>query len=256
MNEDTPLVTCIIPHNIENQKLAIVSWLQLGFSVYSLNTQSEIDVLKTHFAGVEFIAVLSGADVQDGHCPASLTNVIGLLESRGASVCGLIKSDIHLSATPASLRFVMEAARNSLVFASRADVDSLDVAVGSICKSGFDFFLFDRAILKLLPVTELCLGQPWWDLWLPYCLVKQPGHFPLKFVSYPFARHVITTKSCEEGSDFERNGLLFAKFLDQGAHAALSTQPPEVLRASLATMGLNVAMAILFESQWLSCFPE
>ncbi len=256
MTEDIPLVTCITPHNIENQQLAIESWLRLGFSVCSLNTQSEIDVIKAHFAGVEFVAVISDAGAQSGHSPISLTEVFGFIESRGASICGLIKSDIHLSATPASLRFVMGAARNSLVFASRADVNALDAAAGEICKSGFDFFLFDRAILRLLPVTELCLGQSWWDLWLPYCLVKQPGHFPLKFVSYPFARHVITTKSSEEGSDLERNGLLFAEFLDQGAHAALSTQTPEVLRASLAAMGLNVAMAILFESQWLSCFPE
>lgn len=256
MSDDTPLVTCITPQNIDNQQLAIESWLRLGFSVSSLNTPSEISVLKPHFAGVEFLAVQKRASAEVGRCAVYLDDALARIDAHGASVGGLIKSDIHLSATPASVRFLVKSARNSLLLASRADVDSLDAAAGEICKSGFDFILFDRAILRLFPVTELCFVQSWWALWLPYCLVRQPGRFPLKFVSYPFARRIIMASSCEEGGDFEQEGLRFAKLLDQSAYAALSTQSPEAMKSSLTAMRLNVAMAILFESHWLSCFSE
>lgn len=256
MLENTLLVTSIAPHNIENQHLAIESWLRLGFSVTSLNTQSDVDDLKPLFGGVEFVAVHKDVGAEPGRPQISLNDVIGFLDSRGSPVCGLIKPDIHLQATPVALQFIIEEAKGSLVYASRTDVNSLDDATGDICKSSFDVFLFDHEILKAFPSTELCLGQSWWDLWLAYCLIRAPGRFPLKFVAFRFATHLVNGSNCEDGSAYDRYGMHFAKFLDQGTHDALLAQPPEMLRKSLEAISLNVAMAILFESRWLSCFPE
>ena len=255
MPENTLLVTSISPHNIENQQLAIESWLRLGFSVSSLNAEPEIDALKPLFRDVEFVAAQRGTGAGSGRSPVSFNDAVGFLNSRGSPVCGLIKSDIHLRATPAALQFLMEEAKGSLVYASRTDVNSLDDPTGDICKSSFDVFLFDREILKTLPPTELCLGQSWWDLWLPYCLIRLPGSFPLKFVSFPFATHIMNARNREEGGDYDRYGMHFARFLDLSTHDALLSQPPGMLRKSLEAISLNVAMAIFFESRWLSCFP-
>lgn len=254
MPENIVLVTSICPHDLENQQRAVGSWLRLGLSVFSLNAQSEIDTLRPYFDNVEFVAVQENACAGGEKSKISLNDVTGFLGAHGSPVCGVIKPDIHLRASPGALRFLMDEAKGSLVYASRTDVASLDDAAGVICKSSFDAFLFDRMILKSLPSTDLCLGRPWWDLWLPYCLMRSP--YTLKFASFPFASHPMSAQRGQDGDDYEKYGLLFARFLDQDAHNALSVQAPEVLGKALEAMQLNVAMAILFESRWLSCFPE
>jgi hypothetical protein len=256
MSDRTLLVTSIAPHNVENQQRAIESWLRLGFSVSSLNTPSEIDQLKPLFGNVEFVAVQRDAQADCGKPLVYLNDVVAFLGSRGSPVCGLINSDIHLRATPETVRYLLEEAKNSMVLASRTDVKTLDDATGEVYKFGFDVFLFDRSILDILPPTEFCLGQPWWDLWLPSCLIHPPRRFPLKFVSFPIAFHIELAKNWANDGSYEKYGMQFAKFLDQGTHDALLKQSPETLRSSLESLRLNVAMAILFESRWISCFPE
>jgi hypothetical protein len=256
MSDRTLLVTSIAPHNVENQQRAIASWLRLGFSVSSLNTPSEIDLLKPLFGGVEFVAVQRDARADCGKPLVYLNDVVAFLASRGSPVCGLINSDIHLRATPETVQYLLEEAKNSMVLASRTDVKTLDDTTGEVYKFGFDVFLFDRLILDILPPTEFCLGQPWWSHWLPSCLIRPPRKFPLKFVSFPIAFHIEHAKNYGNDGNYEKYGIHFAKFLDQGTHDALLKQSPETLRSSLESLRLNVAMAILFESQWISCFPE
>jgi hypothetical protein len=256
MPEPTLLVTSIAPHNIENQQRAIESWLRLGFAVTSLNAPSEIEELKPFFGNVEFVAVQRDAQADCGKPLVYLNDVVAFLGSHGTPVCGLINSDIHLRATPETVRYLLEEAKNSMVLASRTDVKTLDDATGEVYKFGFDVFLFDRAILETLPSTEFCLGQPWWDYWLASCLIRLPRQFPLKFASLPITIHIEQASNLHNDDNYRKYGLQFAKFLDQGTHNALLKQTPETLRGSLETLSLNVAMAILFECQWISCFPE
>ena len=260
MTDPTLLVTSIAPHNIENQQRAIESWLRLGFSVASLNTPSEIDQLKPLFRNVEFVAVPRDARADCGKPLVYLNDVVAFLGSRGSPVCGLINSDIHLRATPDTVGYLLQEAKNSMVLASRTDVKTLADTTGEIYKFGFDVFLFDRAILETLPPTEFCLGQPWWDYWLASRFINSPQgapcRFSLKLVAFPFAVHVKHEKYWDHSGNYEKYGLRFAKLLDPATHNSLLTQSPETLKGSLKSLSLNVAMAILFESQWISCFPE
>jgi hypothetical protein len=256
MPERPLLVTSIAPHNVENQQRAIASWLPLGFAVASLNTPSEIDRLKPLFGGVEFVAVGRDARADCGKPLVYLDDVVAFLAARGSPVCGLINSDIHLRATPEIVRHLLKEAGNSMVLASRTDVNTLDDSAGEVYKFGFDVFLFDRAILGTLPSTEFCLGQPWWDLWLPSCLIRPPRRFALKFASSPFAYRVGPPEKTDADDGYEKCGMRFAAFVDPGTHDALRRQAPETRRNSLESLSVNVAMAILFECQWISCFPE
>jgi len=258
--ERTLLVTSLAPHNVENQQLAIASWLRLGFSVASLNTPSEIDQLKPLFGGVEFVAVQRDARADCGKPLVYLNDVVAFLGSRGSPVCGLINSDIHLRATPDTVRYLLEEAKNSMVLVSRTDVKTLDDATGEIYKFGFDVFLFDRSILDILPLTEFCLGQPWWDYWLASRFINSPQSAPCKFslklVAFPFAIHVKHEKYWDQGGNYEKYGIHFAKFLDQNTHDALLTQPPKTLRNSLHSLSVNVAATVLLQGQWISYIPK
>jgi len=256
MTERTMLATSIDPDNIENQHLAIESWLRLGFSVSSLNTPSDVEKLRPQFRDVGFFAVEENLQTGHGKSSIGLKDLIAFLGHQESHVCGLINPDIHLRATPAAAQFLLEEARNSMVLAHRTDVDTLDDAAGEICKSGFDVFLFDRAVLEVLPTCEFRFGQPWWDYWLASSLILPPRRFALKFASFPFAFRIEDNISSFDEDSYARYGMHFARFLDQGTYDALLKQSPVTLRSSLEALNLNVAMAILFECQWISCFPK
>jgi hypothetical protein len=260
MSERTLLVTSIAPHNIKNQQLAIESWVRLGFSVSSLNTQLEIDKLKPLFGDVEFVAVQTDAREDCGKPLVYLNDVLAFLGSRGSPVSGLINSDIHLRATPATVKFLLDEARNSMVLVSRTDVDALDDESGDVYKLGFDAFLFDRSILGSLPSTEFCLGQPWWDYWLASRFIVSPQgppcKFSLKLVAFPFAVHVKHEKYWDRDGNYEKYGMHFAKCMDSRTHDALLTQPPEKLRSSLHSLSVNVAATVLLQGQWISYIPK
>jgi len=259
MTEHTMLVTSIAPHNVKNQQLAIESWLRLGFTVASLNTPSEIDQLKPRFGNVEFIAVQRDARVDCGKPLVYLNDVIAFLGSRGSPVCGLVNSDIHLHATPAAVRFLLEEAKNSMVIANRMDVNTLDDAAGEIYKFGFDAFLFDRAVLATLPSTEFCLGQPWWDYWLASRFINSPQSAPcgfsLKMVAFPFAIHVKHEKHWDQDGNYEKYGMHFAKCLDPQTYATIKTQSPATMRNALHNLSINVAATVLLQGKWISYVP-
>jgi hypothetical protein len=260
MSEPTLLVTSIAPHNVENQQRAIESWLRLGFSVTSLNTPSELEQLKPLFPGVEFVPVPRDARADCGKPLVYLDDVVAFLRSRGSPVCGLINSDIHLRATPDIIRYLLAEARNSMVLASRTDVKTLDDATGEVYKFGFDVFLFDRAILDILPPTEFCLGQPWWDYWFASRFINAPKNapckFPLKLVAFPFAIHVRHEKYWDQGGNYEKYGMHFAKCLDQNTHTSLLKQSRETLRNSLYSLSVNVAATVILQGQWISYIPK
>jgi hypothetical protein len=260
MNERLLLATSIAPHNVENQRRAVQSWIRLGFHVASLNTAAEIERLAPVFDGVEFVAAQRDASADCGKPLVYLDDVVAFLRSRTSPVVGLINSDIHLRSSPATVEFLLQQARNAIVLASRTDVGSIDDESGEVYKLGFDAFLFDRAILETLPSTEFCLGQPWWDYWLASRFIvspqSRPSRFALKLVAFPFAVHVRHDKHWDRGGNYEKYGLHFAKHLDPGTYEALLKQPPETLRNSLHSMSVNVAATLLLQGQWISHIPK
>lgn len=256
MTERTLLVTSIAPHNIENQQLAIESWLRLGFSVTSLNSPAEMAQLETEFKDVEFVGVQKDALEDCGKPLVYLNDVISFIKANGSPVCGLVNSDIHLQATPATIGYLIGQAKGSMVLCNRTDVDSLEQDAGEVYKYGFDVFLFDRLVLDMLTPTEFCLGQPWWDYWLASRFIKSPQgapcRFPLKLASFPFAVHVRHEKQWDHSGNYEKYGLHFAKYLDASTHEALRAQPAATLRNSLYSVSVNVAATVLLQAQWLS----
>ncbi len=254
------LVTSIAPHNIQNQQLAIASWLRLGFSVTSLNAPSEIEQLQRVFSAVDFVAVQKDAALDCGKPLVYLDDVIAFLRSKGSPVCGLINSDIHLRATPEMIRYLIEQAKNSMVLCNRTDVDTLDQDAGEIYKYGFDAFLFDKSILDILTPTEFCLGQPWWDYWLAsrFMMSTQsaPSRFALKLATFPLAVHVRHEKHWDHSGNYQKYGLIFAKILDSATYDSLKVLSLDMQRSSMYTLSINVAATVLLQAQWLSYIPK
>jgi hypothetical protein len=248
------LVTSVAPHNVENQQRAIESWRNLGFSVTSLNSEDEANQLRPLFEGVEFSLVARDARAECGKPLVYLNDVFAFLRQSGTPVCGVINSDIHLRATPATIRHLLDEAKDSLVFANRVDVDTLESTTGEVFSRGFDVFFFDRAITKYLPLTRFCLGQPWWDYWLPSCMFKVPS-IRLKLLAFPLALHVRHALNWHL-DNFDKYGLHFVQCFEPEVYRRMLGEAPEKQKESMRSYNAQVLAMIWLRSQWLSCLPD
>lgn len=252
MHERVNLVTSVAPHNVENQQRAIDSWLRAGFSVTSLNAESEIDQTRKSFPEINFYPVTRDASSECGRPLVYLDDAFAFLRKNGTDVCGLINSDIHLRADAATVRYVVGQARGSLVMACRTDVESLTSHAGEVFKHGFDVFIFDRNILDIVPSSKFCLGQPWWDYWFPSCILGMQRQISLKLVTFPFIAHIRHSSDWNRDRNFEKYGLHCLQYFDPARGRELMKQPPEQLRQSIGTYSAQVAHAIWGHSRWLS----
>ncbi|MCW6050398.1 glycosyltransferase [Lyngbya sp. CCAP 1446/10] len=197
--DDVIIVTSIAPNNYEKQRAAIDSWQALGFSVVSLNIQSEIDQLQTLYANVLFHAVTRDAHSEAGRPLVYLDDMLLYLRQHGTKIGGIVNSDICLKADSNFRLFIAQESVNSLVFGNRINlasiddvylqqIDWIDNTVGKY-EHGFDYFFFDTSIIDLYPTDTFCIGMPWWDYWMPAALF--PTNVNLKFLDSRVAYHVV-----------------------------------------------------------------
>jgi len=117
MHDQVKLVTSVAPHNVENQRRAMDSWLNADFSVISLNAESEIAKVRKLFPEIVFQPVARDASADCGRPLVYLDDAFAFLRTNGTEVCGLINSDIHLRADETTVRYVVEQAHGSLLLA-------------------------------------------------------------------------------------------------------------------------------------------
>jgi len=252
MHEQVKLVTSVAPCNVDIQRRAIDSWLRAGFSVTSLNADAEIGRCRELFPEIDFQPVQRDASAECGRPLVYLDDVFEFLRKNGSEVCGLINSDIHLRADEESVRYVVEQARGSLLLTCRTDVESLESRTGEVFKHGIDVFLFDKGILDLVPSSNFCLGQPWWDYWFPSCILGMQRNIPLKLVTFPFIAHIRHPSNWDHDRNFEKYGLHCMQYFDPAKRQELMKQPTEQLRLSIGQYSVQVAQAIWRHSRWLS----
>lgn len=187
--QDVLIATSIAPFSIEKQKLAVQTWLDLGFSVVSLNIKDEIDKLQSVFEGVAFYEVKRDARERYGKPFVYVNDILQYLQECDVEVCGIVNSDIQIRAAQDFVSYIYDQAKGSTVFASRIDIDSAESITGEMYGYGFDMFFFDRDLLQYFPVCDaFCLGIPWWDYWVP-CIALKKSLNP-KYLQDTVAYHI------------------------------------------------------------------
>lgn len=153
------LATSLAPGRIPAQQEAVQSWLDLDLTVISVNIADEIDQLKPLFPEVTFVEVARNGMEKIGRPLIYLSDILTALAETEAPVCGLINADVILTEKPAF-------ASGALFLTSRVNVPGEELS-GDRYRSGYDFFVFERDFIDHIPATDLMLGAPWWDYFLP-----------------------------------------------------------------------------------------
>lgn len=210
------LVTSLVPRHDIYQRLAVRSWIRLGFSVTSINPPEELPFLAKAYPEVKLVEASRDGRRQTGKPCVYLDDILDYFRTRSrARIFGIINSDVHLDADPSLLEFLEREANKALVIGSRQEVDSLDSATGWTYAMGFDYFFFDRSLLDHYPKSDFMLGIPWWDYWMPFLPVQRG--YPLKLLKSPIAYHVSHPPAYNRGHMLAF-GDHFAR-LCEGSHA-------------------------------------
>ena len=232
-NVEPTIATSIGPKGIARQAAAIRTWQQLGFHVVSLNCTEEIETLRKSFPAVEFVRRARDAGERFGRPLVYFDDVMDYLRACDSQLCGIINSDVFIVGDEGITRFIQEQAAGSLLYGSRTDVDSLAVLNGRVYKGGFDFFFFDRSIIPHFPESDLCIGLPWWDYWLP--LITAMQGVPIKRLVAPFAYH-LRHGAKWSGEHWAYLGLRFLNYLLSNVNRNIHEDPDTNLWASLGRL--------------------
>ncbi|MEG4074105.1 FkbM family methyltransferase [Microcoleus sp. Pol14C2] len=239
------ILTSIAPGNIANQRAAVESWRSLGFEAVSLNSREEISQLQPIYENVTFHEVKRDARTEAGRPLVYLDDLFVYLRDCGTKICGIVNSDIRLEADGDLISFICKQAENAVVFGSRTDVDSpAEQAAGEIYAKGFDFFFFDKELLKHFPNSQFCLGLPWWDLWIP--LIAQQKGLTVKYLETAIAYHL--KHPVNYINDFwQKMGIHFTGFfqpdLSRKFQEMLSNNPNQ-LQAQLTSVAVQAGQMI------------
>lgn len=151
--------------DIKNQYEAVASWKKLGFSVTSINSPDEIDLLQPQFPDINFVRAHRDVRAEFGKPYIYFDDILSYLAESDTEICGIINSDIHLHDNRI-YSFVRREAPGSLLYGSRIDVAALNNLRGKENYYGFDYFFFDRELIPYYPKSQFCIGLPYWDYWI------------------------------------------------------------------------------------------
>lgn len=197
-------VTSLAPghKNKDNQKKAIQSWKDAGFTVYSINSIEEVSLLQEY--QVEFVMTTqSGQDIY-GKPYVKLDAFRDFIKEYGDAL--ILNSDILITG---DIKAAIEKSKEGALILNRYDYDE-DLSKYKIFKSGFDAFYITKKVAQILPDTKLALGQCHWDYWLPMVLIMNSVRiFTSKNVLIMHKKHDLQYNL----ASWEKTGQIFCREL-------------------------------------------
>ena len=183
------IATSLAPgKDVHNQRMAINSWLKLGFRVVSMNSLEEIAALQSSFPDIEFVQVCRDGRERFVKPYIYFDDCLAYFAQSDAKICGIVNSDIYLQQEE-FYSFLQTEAVHSFVYGSRVDVESIEHLNGEMFAMGFDYFFFNKQIVAHYPQSDFMIGLPMWDFWA--VLIPIYLRMPVKKVIIPHAFHII-----------------------------------------------------------------
>lgn len=158
------ILTTISPANVQRQKIAIDSWLKLGYTVKSINSKSDIIKAKEFF-DIEFVET-DKLGTEFGKDYVRLNGITDLIDTD----CFVINSDIELTH-----KLPLAVKGNSFTIYSRSDYADIHQRATKF-PSGFDAFYITKEFAKQIPESKLVIGQCHWDYFLPIIAIRNNYH--------------------------------------------------------------------------------
>ena len=183
----TTAMTSISPrHHIGDAQIqAVESWAACGLKVLSFNSPSEIEQLRDRYPSVEFVPVYH---TMEGVQKVPYVPISAFIEYAKRNEVGqimLINSDIAINDPNGLVRNYCGRAHDGLIFANREDHNG--DGNGKRYIHGFDVFIIHSNHYHLITQSMFCMGQTWWDYWIPFQFIM--AKVPITLVKEPLFFH-------------------------------------------------------------------
>lgn len=161
-------ITSISPghKNFDSQLNAVKSWVKAGYKVVSLNSKEEIATLK-QFKDVEFVETNRTNQRLFKKPYVVISAIIDYLKSRSEDHFLIINSDIIINDVMQFTTNLKDISETGIIIMNRHDFND-HMEDGIRYDRGFDGFFINKKWLEIFPQSVLCLGQCFWDFWVPY----------------------------------------------------------------------------------------
>lgn len=170
------------PGAAPRQAACLASWRASGLNPVALAHPSEIAALGG-YGGLEVVPTEDTSVAQFGRHYVRVNAVVDLVVARGEPAL-IANADLGIVTRPARLDSLAALARQGLPYLLQWNTGQ-GLPVVEPC--GFSAFLLLPEHAYLFRARSfLCLGQPWWDYWLPYAFVAdgRPVFTPVPPLAY------------------------------------------------------------------------
>lgn len=181
-------LTSISPKHLNQgiQKVAVKSWIDLGMKVVSMNNPSEIELLKEEYKEVKFVSSYRTMEILFQRPLISVNALLDYAKEQKEDHFMIINSDIIIKDVYNMLPGIKERMDAAVTMVKRRDFDT-DINQHKVFESGIDIFFIHKKFLNIFPQSIYCIGECWWDYWIPYTLIK--NGITLHKLNEPFAFH-------------------------------------------------------------------
>lgn len=163
-------LTSISPrHVVEGrQQECVRSWLKYG-EVISFNHPSEIEALKTqgYDEHVTFLPTYRTQKPMFGKHYVTINAIADYIKEHSLQYACMINSDIEIDTDEDTMNDIKMKMSTQFVYLHRYDFDS-DKSKGNIYMDGVDAFFMNAEMAETFPQVMYCLGQTYFDLWIPW----------------------------------------------------------------------------------------
>jgi hypothetical protein len=183
----THALTSISPrHAIGDAQLhAVESWAACGLKVLSFNSPTEIDQLRERYPSVEFVPVHHTMEGVQKVPYVPISAFIEYAKRNALEQVMLINSDIAINDPNGLVENYCGRAKDGLIFANREDHNG--DGNGKRYIHGFDVFIIHSDYYHLITASMFCMGQTWWDYWVPWQFIT--AKVPVTLVKEPLFFH-------------------------------------------------------------------
>jgi hypothetical protein len=177
MNQ-TLLITSIAPpidqkNSIDESKynwqnLCIKSWQVAGHDILSINTISEISVLKNIYTNINFEEAFRSTFNINNRNLIFISDALYFAKLKNYKRIAISNSDVLITTNVSKLE--AELYKDNLFYSHRLNIDDIYSSSGELF-TGIDYCNMSSQLANSLPESYFTFGLPWWDYWIPYyCL--------------------------------------------------------------------------------------
>lgn len=156
----------------DHQRNCIQSWINLGYEVHSLNHPDEIKELKAHYPDVKFIPTHRTHKVMLGKHYVLISAMIDHAKDQEDEHFLLINSDVELYDTATTTEKLKTLSQDGVIVMHRHDYED-DPQYNKRYVQGMDGFFLNKKWLNTYPQSLMCMGQCFWDYWVPYTAITK-----------------------------------------------------------------------------------